>query len=271
MTERAVHLPPQTLALCRNAAETLNARNTEMSMKTFIIGTVSACLLLPIIGAGAQADPARTPAIGALQPADLSPGALARFKVEPVSFHAIDETGWTDRPGSDEVYVAIHIPARKIATVTQVFGDVDTGVTKDIPSDQSCILPIAGVTGPKSLSGNAGDRWSCSPDGAPGPFSFTVWLWEHDGCFIFDCYHPAWAPGDEPVRLNIVDDLIGKHTVNKSMEELLAMQVGQSKEENSLVSGGDGIYQFNWRITRLPDAEPVVGPVTRLRESSPRD
>jgi hypothetical protein len=57
--------------------------------RIFILGTVSACLLLPIIGAGAQADPPRIPAIGALQPADLSPGALARFKVEAVSFRAL--------------------------------------------------------------------------------------------------------------------------------------------------------------------------------------
>ena len=57
-------------------------------MKTFITGAVGACLLLPIIGAGAQADPAHIPAIGALEAGNLSPGALARFKVE---------AGWSAR------------------------------------------------------------------------------------------------------------------------------------------------------------------------------
>ena len=74
------------------------------------------------------------------------------------------------------------------------------------------------------------------------------------------------------------DDLIGSHTVEYSMEKLMELQVGQSKTEGSLVTvrgggGGDNsIYDFNWRITRLPDADPVVGPVTRVldqvRESS---
>jgi hypothetical protein len=242
-------------------------------MKTLIIGTVSACLLLPIIGAGAQADAARIPAIGALQPADLPPGALARFKLEAVSFHAVDETGWFDFTGSDEVYVSIHVPARNVATISQVFEEIDTGVTTNIPSGQSCILPIAGVTGPKTFDGYAGDRWSCSPEGAPGPFSFTVVLREKDGCIHFTswCGFPAGErPGQEPEPIDPVDGLIGRHTVNYSMEELLALQVGQSKVENSLVSGGDGIYQFDWRITRLPDAEPVVGPVTRLHEPNRR-
>ena len=58
---------------------------------------------------------------------------------------------------------------------------------------------------------------------------------------------------------------------NTPWKNLIALQVGQSKEDNSLVSGGDGIYQFNWRITRLPDAEPVAGPVTRLREPNSRE
>ena len=133
-------------------------------MKTFIISTVGACLLLPIIGAGAQ-------------PPDVTPGALARFKVEAVSFNAIDETGWFDWTGSDEVFVAIHVPDRKITTFSQVFRDVDSGERRDIPSDQNCILPIAGVTGPRTLAAgggrsNPGDRWSCSNDGAPGPISF---------------------------------------------------------------------------------------------------
>ena len=69
-----------------------------------------------------------------------------------------------------------------------------------------------------------------------------------------------------------MDDYIGRHMVEYSMEDLMALQVGQSKENGGLVSGGDGIYEFKWRITRLPDAEPNVGPVpacvNQIRESS---
>ena len=240
-------------------------------MKAFIAGTIAACLLLPVIGSGALADAARNSPIGA-QPGNLSPGALARFKLEAVSFGALDETGWFDWTGSDEVYVSIHVPARNVATISQVFEDVNTDEARNIPSDQNCILPIAGVTGPKGFIGHMGDRWSCSPDGAAGPFSFTVVLREKDGCISLQCgFTPGVWTGQEPGPIDDVDDYIGRHTVEYSMENLMALQVGQSKENGGLVSDGDGIYEFNWRITRLPDAEPNVGPVARLREPNSRE
>jgi hypothetical protein len=237
----------------------------ETKMKTLIAGTLGACLLLPIVGAGAQAQPANV---------NVTPGALARFKLEAVSFRALHETGW-DWTGSDEVYVSIHVPARKIATISQVFEDVDAGETKRIPSNQSCILPIAGVTGPKTLAAIAGDRWSCSPNGAPGPFSFTVVLREKDCCGFDHGFGPA-TEGLEPGPLSGTDDLIGRHKVEYSMEELTALHVGQVVEESVTLSsceptpeqpntgcGSSAIdreaeYQFTWRLTRLPDAEPVV-------------
>lgn len=238
-------------------------------MKTFITCTVGACLLLPFVGASVKAQPAPE-----VQPGNFTPGSLARFKLEAVSFRALDETG-IDLLGSDEVYVSIHVPAHKLATRTQVFGGVNAGDTTSIPADQSCILPIAGVRGPTSFNGYAGARWNCSSEGAPGPLSFTVVLREKDDCRGFppvgSCFEHGIAEGDEFAPISQSDDLIGRHTVNYSMEKLMALQVGQSKEENSLVTGGDGVYQFNWRITRVPDAEPVVGPVTRLREPSPRE
>jgi hypothetical protein len=245
----------------------------EMNMKTFISGTVSALLLLAIIGAGAQAQPSN-----AAQPSNVTPGALARFKVEAVSFDAVDETGWFDWTGHDEVYVAIHVPDRQIATYSQIFWGVDSGEGRDIPSDQNCILPIAGVSGPTTLDAGGGrsnpvDRWSCSNDGAPGPISFTVWLYEKDDCPpVFSCFDPGTVPGGTP-EPHSEDDLLGSHTVTYSMEELLKLQVGESKVRGSLVTGGgdSSTYDFNWRITRLPDAEPVVSPVTRLQKSSPRE
>jgi hypothetical protein len=182
----------------------------EMNLKTFITGTVSAFLLLPIIGAGAQA-----------QPANVTPGALARFKLEAVSFHAHAETGWSNWPGSDEIYVNIHVPARQVATQSQVFEDVDAGHTKNFPSDQSCILPIAGVSGPTTFSAyNPGHRWSCSNDGAPGPFSFTVSMYEKDPGGLFS---HGIVPGMELGGITQFDDYIGRQTVQYSMEELTAL------------------------------------------------
>jgi hypothetical protein len=68
------------------------------------------------------------------------------------------------------------------------------------------------------------------------------------------------------------------------MEELTALQVGQVMEESIRLrpctstgatvfscSSWEAEYQFTWRLTRLPDAEPVVGPVTRLREPNQRE
>jgi len=82
-----------------------------------------------------------------------------------------------------------------------------------------------------------------------------------------------WVPpGMELGRYSSYDDYIGRQTVQHSMEELTALQVGQSELKNILVSGGaHGVYEFKWRLTRLPDAEPVVGPVTRLNEPNTRD
>jgi hypothetical protein len=255
-------------------------------MKTFIAGTVGVCLFLTAIGAGAQAQPAPE-----VQPGNVTPGSLARFKLEAVSFRALNETG-IDRFGSDEVYVSIHVPAHKVATRTQVFEDVDAGKTTNIPADQSCILAIAGVSGPTSFSAyKSGDRWSCSRDGAPGPFSFTVVLRERDDRLV-NCLLPLGCQYDHGIvegeELRPIDDdqddLIGRHTVVYSMEELTALRVGQVKQESVQLrpcikpapqlyycAPWEAEYQFTWRLTRLPDAEPVVGPITRLHEPSPRE
>ncbi len=209
-------------------------------MRTLITGAVGACLLLPI-GAGAQ------PIGGLNEP---------RFKLEALRFKAIDETGF-DWLGSDEVKVVIWVldypPTR---TITKKFENVDTGDTMSIPLDQSCILPIAGLSTIHAniFRGDEGDTWSCAIGGAPGPFSFKVELREID---FWGCY--AGYAGC---------NLIGEHTVVYSLEELTALHVGQVVEEsvtlgwyvcyNSPYSPNRcGTYVFTWRLTRLPDAEPV--------------
>jgi hypothetical protein len=114
-----------------------------------------------------------------------------------------------------------------------------------------------------SLRGDLGDTWSCSFGGAPGPFSFEVEIREVD-------FHEEslWD-----------SDLIGKYSVVYSLEELLALQVGQVVEESvklgpcheyndpagTVCNPWDAVYVFTWRLTRLPDATtPVMSPDLKL-------
>src|SRR5262249_34027438 len=147
------------------------------------------------------------------------------------------ETG-SNFPGSDEVYVTIHVPGHA-ATRSKIFGDVDAGETNHFPLDQRCIFPIAGVNGPTMLEGFKGDTWTCAFGGAvvAGPFfSFTVLLHEKDPCGFPPCWGHGVSPGEEPPAIHLQDDLIGRRVVVYSMEELIALHVGQNLEESVRLS-----------------------------------
>jgi hypothetical protein len=220
----------------------------ETYMKRLMIGALGVCLLLST-EAGAQVEP--------------------RFVLEAISFKAIHETG-SNWPGSDEVYVTIHVPGHA-ATRSRIFGNVDAGETMHFPRDQRCIFPIAERNGPTFLDGYRGDTWHCARAGGfagaaiAGPFfSFTVALRERDHCGGFfppSCFGPGVAPGEEPGPLDIGDDLIGRREVVYSREELIAMHVRQTLVESVRLSppcpvgqdvceASDTEYQFTWRITR---------------------
>jgi hypothetical protein len=234
-------------------------------MKTVIGGALGTYLLL---GAVAHAQPAHNP------PSGLNPEP--RFKLEALRFKALNETGLDFWPFSDEVYVSIHVPTHKVATLSKIYNDVDAGETNHFPLDQSCILPIADLSAPTTLHGENGETWRCAAGGAPGPFSFTVVFREKDPCNWgpWSCFeHGVPVPeGDEPPPINGADDLIGRSEVVYSMQELIALQVGQVLEESIWLypgcrplpcgtPGTDALYQFTWQITRLPDAQvatPVV-------------
>jgi hypothetical protein len=208
-------------------------------MRRLITGAVGVCLLLST-EAGAQVEP--------------------RFELSAISFKAIHETG-SNWPGSDEVYVTIHVPGHA-ATVSKIFGDVDAGETKRFPVDQRCIFPIDGLNGRTLLLGYRGDTWTCAFRGAAiaGPFfSFTVVLREKDSCPA--CLEHGAVPGAEPGPIEPDDDLIGRHVVVYSREELIALHRGQELVESIWLSppcpvgqdvceATDTEYQFTWRITR---------------------
>jgi hypothetical protein len=218
----------------------------ETYMKPLITGAVGVCLLLST-EAGAQVEPG--------------------FKLEALSFKAIHETG-RNWPGSDEVYVTIHVPGHA-ATISKIFGDVDAGETHRFPVDQSCIYPIAGLNGPTVLHGHFGATWTCDSFGAavPDRFSFTVVLREKDSPCPpppLGCFEPGFSPvpGGEPGPIHDVDDLIGRREVVYSKEELIALHRGQELVESVRLSppcpvgqdvcdASDTDYQFTWRITRI--------------------
>jgi hypothetical protein len=219
-------------------------------MKRLMIGALGVCLLLST-EAGAQVEP--------------------RFVLEAISFKAIHETG-SNWPGSDEVYVTIHVPGHA-STRSKIFGNVDAGETMHFPRDQRCIFPIAERNGPTLFQGHKGDTWHCVRAGGfagaaiAGPFfSFTVVLRERDECPAWTgvgCFAPGTAPGVEPGPLEVGDDLIGRHEVVYSREELIGMQVHQTLVESvsirpptcpvgqDVCEASDTAYLFTWSITRV--------------------
>ena len=220
-------------------------------MKRLMTGALGVCLLLST-EAGAQVEP--------------------RFELSAISFKAIHETG-SNWPGSDEVYVTIHVPGHA-STRSKIFGNVDAGETMHFPRDQRCIFPIAERNGPTTiLRGNEGDTWHCTRAGGfagaaiPDRFSFTVVLREKDrACLppLFGCFEPGHAPdGEEPGPIEAVDDLIGRREVVYSREELIGMQVHQTLVESvsirpptcpvgqDVCEASDTAYLFTWSITRV--------------------
>ena len=88
-----------------------------------------------------------------------------RYKIQATSFRCNDETGW-DWTGSDEPYWIFGSLARGIAVTTKsdIFGDVDTGETRNFADNQGCI-------------------WgqNCGAQEFPeGEIGALIQLWEHD-------------------------------------------------------------------------------------------
>jgi hypothetical protein len=124
--------------------------------------------------------------------------------------------------------------------------------------------------------------WQCKDAGIPGPFSFTVEMYEEDSGFWHDCFTGEWGcdfssvagyPGSN-------DELIGKRTLEFTAEKLAAampnindtfeetIDLGPCFDERGCPMDFPGKpigpeYTFTYVITRLPDVSvgPVVGPV----------
>ena len=136
-----------------------------------------------------------------------------RYIVRARSFHAQNESG-VDWLGSDEVYGLWRVGSTLAGT--SVFGDVDTGNTRDFKQEQNCIYPMD-TTG--YLDGRSGDTWDCLAEGASGPIEFDIALWESDGLQLIPfCFDTGIDP--EP---NCEDDHLGSRSFSYSESELSSL------------------------------------------------
>jgi len=212
---------------------------------------------------------------GALKPApsDTQPGELAerRYQVEALSFRCIDED-WYDFWGSDEVTVSINYPFHHM-TFTGIFIDVDSDdEPRSFGSGYNCILPI---TTPPTMIASSKGPWACTDEGISGPFEFEVWMHEMDRPNLLE---------DPPIGEEVPDggdELIGRRILKFTAEELArampnvndtfdeTINLGTCFDEQGIE--GDCVetpifptgpwYEFTYRLTRLPDRPPVIGPV----------
>jgi hypothetical protein len=193
-----------------------------------------------------------------------------RYKVEAVSFHAIDESG-PDWLGSDEIYARWRDPKTGLVGGTGVY-DVDTGDT--VMLRQRCILPMNGPPGTVPVS-------ACLDAGVPGPFEFEVGLFEDD-----QPWPPIPLPSFCPGIIYYMsprcygDDLVDQKMVSFTTAELEAAMpnVGDTFQEDIAIRTFCGVpeskagltvygcaatgpdYRFTYRLTRLPDKDLTLHP-----------
>ena len=196
------------------------------------------------------------------QPAFAQPSAFRtpQFKATAVSFKALHEThaNWL---GSDEVYGTYYDFTGLQYGGTGLFGDVDAGETRNIPPGLACISV----------------RPTC--DRGASSLGFGIVLMEDDDWGIATpgdfCHGGFDPPRPSPQEFEATfdnfkgescssDDLIGKAKVKLTQEELVAAlpAVGMSFVRTVPLTGGDGTYEFTYRVTRLTNAIniPPIGP-----------
>lgn len=211
---------------------------------------------------------------------------VPHYKVETVSFRCIDETGY-DFAGSDEVSVITRHPPRRTMTISSVFGDVNEDDTRAFGANESCVLPLNGVTNAWRWAPR--DQWVCDGKGVPAPLAFRVEMYEVDSDSwnaLYECIANPGCPFDisgteyseSSEYWTKGDDLIGKAQIDLTAADLAARlpNVGDVIEEELILTPPcDGVcgqgwpwptgpeYAYTFRVTRLPDrppVEPVLNP-----------
>jgi hypothetical protein len=199
-------------------------------------------------------------------PADAQPSAFRnpQFVATAISFKALHETHW-NWVGSDEVEAKFFDFSNRGIRGTHVFGDVDAGETRAIPTSDSCIAP----------------QPTCA--GGASSLAFGITLVEVDG-YVGGFFDPEFCHGalGDPSAMPPTpeeyeaafdryagdtcygDDLIGRAKVKLSQADLVALlpTVGGFVDTTVALTGGDGRYEVTYRITRLPNTLniPPIGP-----------
>ncbi len=143
-----------------------------------------------LVGAAAQAQPAPRGARVDQAEAPNHAGRVIhpplrvqpRFKIEAISVHAIDESG-PDWLGSDDIFAVVTTVRSGMRSET--LGDFDTGETKEFTTGSNCMLPLADP--------HHGYSPACDPNGAAGPISFRVELYEQDSELQNFCPSTSWG------------------------------------------------------------------------------
>lgn len=210
-------------------------------------------------------------ALAALAAAAIPPPAFAQpsafrtpqFKATAVSFKALHEThaNWL---GSDEVYAIFYDFVSRKSQESSLFGDVDAGETRNFAAADSCIsVRPTCDRGASSLGFGIAlmedDDWGIA---TPGDFCH--------GSLSDDSTPPPTAQEFEATFDKFAgadcssDDFIGRAKVKLTQDELVAAlpTVGASFDRTVRLTGGDGTYEFTYRVTRLANAIniPPIGP-----------
>lgn len=170
---------------------------------------------------------------------------IPQFVAHAVSIKALDETG-VDWPGDDEVQAAL-ADFNPIAELgPPVFWNFDSGETKKFAVADRCLAPQPSCDHGAHALHFAVALWERDDP----PFPFAQWCNGHVAG-NHDWYEGGFCSGD---------DLIGRKEITLSQAELVAAlpNVGDSADYTVKPSGGDGSYQFTYRITRLANVERSI-------------
>jgi hypothetical protein len=180
-----------------------------------------------------------------------------RFIVEALGFYAADESGRTDL-ASDEVF-AVFESGRNVA-VTEVFGSVDTGDRESFEAGQTCISPIGGNSRPGA------NTWACAPEGARGPVSFEISLYDLDvevpqvftGNF---CIRTGQGFGRTPYCATNHSSLLFDANFSYGVSEILGRLDPACRcfEETASQSMDNARYEVTFRITRVDTGGEAPG------------
>jgi hypothetical protein len=246
------------------------------------LAPATAAFALPIGGGDPPPPPPTTRPPTTTTPPPTTPtpptGGLGspRYKLEAISFHVDDESGW-DWLGSDEPVWVFHSKdgagAQKVAS--QAFSDADSGDTFYFTTGKCLVVNCTtGVSGPLGLTTQLVESDGGSEADIRANVHYGI-LALHWAAKIFGVDTSSFDQTIEDYFVSLFsDDLMGSANLvwqNWELQQALPT-VGSSYTESIHLGeqGGDlpswidnpPDYTLKLRITRMPDAPPVLAQAT---------